>query len=68
VRANLSFGNLILLQADFIEILCFTLLFASIFAHLTQEEEYERIVEIIAIILMAFLVLITITTSIFSLN
>jgi hypothetical protein len=57
--------ELILLQADIIETLCFALLFASIFAHLTQEEEYERIVEIIAFSLIALLVLITITTSIF---
>jgi hypothetical protein len=57
--------ELILLQADIIETLCFTLLFASIFAHLTQEEECERIVEIIAFSLIASLVLITITISIF---
>jgi uncharacterized Rmd1/YagE family protein len=57
--------ELILLQAELIETLCFTLLFASIFAHLTQQEEYEKIVEIIAIILIALLVLITITTSVF---
>jgi hypothetical protein len=57
--------ELILLQADFIETLCFTLLFVSIVAHLTQEEEYERIVEIIAISLIALLVLITIATFVF---
>jgi hypothetical protein len=57
--------ELILLQSDFIEHLCYLLAIASIFAHLTQEEECERIVEIIAFSLMASLVLITITTSIF---
>ncbi|MFZ8803009.1 MAG: hypothetical protein ACO2PO_08500 [Candidatus Calescibacterium sp.] len=57
--------ELILFQADIIETLCFTLLFVSIVAHLTQEEEYERIVEIIALSLMALLVLITITTFVF---
>ncbi|MFZ8803860.1 MAG: hypothetical protein ACO2PO_12885 [Candidatus Calescibacterium sp.] len=57
--------ELILFQADIIEHLCFTLLFVSIVAHLTQEEEYEKIVEIIALSLMALLVLITITTSVF---
>jgi hypothetical protein len=57
--------ELILLQADIIETLCFTLLFVSIVAHFTQDEEYERIVETIATILILFIVLITITTSIF---
>jgi hypothetical protein len=57
--------ELILLQADIIEHLCFTLLFVSIVAHLTQEEEYEKIVEIIAFSLIASLVLITITTFVF---
>jgi hypothetical protein len=57
--------ELILFQADFIEHLCYLLAIASIFAHLTQEEEYEKIVEIIALSLIASLVLITITTSVF---
>ncbi|MFZ8803027.1 MAG: hypothetical protein ACO2PO_08595, partial [Candidatus Calescibacterium sp.] len=57
--------KLILFQADLIEQLCYLLAIASIFAYLTQEEEYEKIVEIIALSLIASLVLITITTSIF---
>jgi hypothetical protein len=57
--------ELILLQADFIEHLCYLLAIASIFAFFTQEEECERIVEIIAFSLIASLVLITITTSVF---
>jgi len=57
--------ELILLQADIIEQLCYLLAIASIFAYLTQEECYERIVDTIAFSLIALLVLITITTFVF---
>ena len=57
--------KLILLQADIIEQLCFFLAIASVFAYLTQEECYEKIVEITAFSLVALLVLITISTFIF---
>jgi len=57
--------KLILFQADLIEQLCYLLAIASIFAYLTQEECYEKIIETLALSLIALLVLITITTSVF---
>ncbi|MFZ8801501.1 MAG: hypothetical protein ACO2PO_00700 [Candidatus Calescibacterium sp.] len=57
--------KLILLQADITEQLCYLLAIASIFAFFTQEECYEKIVETITMSLIALLVLITITTSVF---
>jgi len=57
--------KLILFQADLIEQLCYLLAIASIFAYLTQEECYEKIIETLAFSLIALLVLITITTSVF---
>jgi hypothetical protein len=44
-----------LFQADLIEQLCYLLAIASIFAYLTQEECYEKIVEITAFSLVALL-------------
>ncbi|MFZ8803287.1 MAG: hypothetical protein ACO2PO_09945 [Candidatus Calescibacterium sp.] len=40
--------KLILFQADLIEQLCYLIAITSIFAYLTKEECYERIVETIA--------------------
>jgi hypothetical protein len=57
--------KLILLQADILEQLCYLIAITSIFAYLTQEECYERIVETIAMSLIALLALITISTFVF---
>jgi hypothetical protein len=57
--------KLILFQADILEQLCYLIAITSIFAYITQEECYERIVETIAMSLIALLVLITISAFVF---